>query len=94
MNNAVKYRVIQITIANLAKNIDKVVTFLLKMYATENLSTFIDRIHIERMLLLVLPLVLELNNSKSYTATTIKYKRIYVFNELYCSSRWMPSYFE
>lgn len=30
MNNAVKYRVIQITIANLAKNIDKVVTFLLK----------------------------------------------------------------
>ena len=32
MNNAVKYRVIQITIANLAKNIDKVVTFLLKMY--------------------------------------------------------------
>lgn len=39
MNNAVKYRVIQITIANLAKNIDKVVTSLLKMYATENLST-------------------------------------------------------
>lgn len=38
MNNAVKYRVIQITIANLAKNIDKVVTSLLKMYATENLS--------------------------------------------------------
>ena len=30
MNNALKYRVIQITIANLAKNIDKVVTFLLK----------------------------------------------------------------
>lgn len=30
MNNVVKYRVIQITIANLAKNIDKVVTFLLK----------------------------------------------------------------
>lgn len=73
MNNAVKYRVIQITIANLAKNIDKVVTFLLKMYATEHLSTFIDRIHIERMLLLVLPLVLELNNSKSYTAARIKY---------------------
>ena len=73
MNNAVKYRVIQITIANLAKNIDKVVTTLLKMYATENLSTFIDRIHIERMLLLVLPLVLELNNSKSYTAARIKY---------------------
>ena len=38
MNNAVKYRVIQITIANLAKNIDKVVTTLLKMYAIENLS--------------------------------------------------------
>ncbi|PNP94714.1 hypothetical protein BFS16_07500 [Hoylesella timonensis] len=73
MNNAVKYRVIQITIANLAKNIDKVVTTLLKMYATEHLSTFIDRIHIERMLLLVLPLVLELNNSKSYTAARIKY---------------------
>jgi hypothetical protein len=30
MNNVVKYRVIQITIANLAENIDKVVTFLLK----------------------------------------------------------------
>ncbi len=73
MNNAVKYRVIQITIANLAKNIDKVVTILLKMYAAEHLSTFIDRIHIERMLLLVLPLVLELNNSKSYTAARIKY---------------------
>lgn len=73
MNNAVKYRVIQITIANLAKNIDKVVAILLKMYATEHLSTFIDRIHIERMLLLVLPLVLELNNSKSYTAARIKY---------------------
>lgn len=38
MNNAVKYRVIQITIANLAKNIDKVVTILLKMYAAEHLS--------------------------------------------------------
>ena len=73
MNNAVKYRVIQITIANLAKNIDKVVTTLLKMYATEHLSTFIDSIHIERMLLLVLPLVLELNISKSYTAARIKY---------------------
>ena len=73
MNNAVKYRVIQITITNLAKNIDKVVTILLKMYAAEHLSTFIDRIHIERMLLLVLPLVLELNNSKSYTAARIKY---------------------
>lgn len=94
MNNAVKYRVIQITIANLAKNIDKVVTTLLKMYATEHLSTFIDRIHIERKLLLVLPFISELYNLKSYTATTIKYKRIYVFNELYCSSRWMPSYFE
>ena len=73
MNNAVKYRVIQITIANLAKNIDKDVTTLLKMYATEHLSTFIDSIHIERMLLLVLPLVLELNISKSYTAARIKY---------------------
>ena len=62
MNNVVKYRVIQITIANLAKNIDKVVTTLLKMYATEHLSTFIDRIYIERKLLLVLPLFLELNN--------------------------------
>lgn len=39
----------------------------------EHLSTFIDRIHIERKLLLVLPLVLELSNSKSYTAARIKY---------------------
>ena len=51
------------------------------MYATENLSTFIDSIHIERMLLLVLPLVLELNISKSYTAARIKYWGSYAFHK-------------